>query len=677
MKRAMVLALICLLAVVHYAKAESADFTFHVTAVKDTFHPGDEAPLIILVENQAELKNFLVNENTSQAIPLLTTAYDVRVKLEPYDVPITVETVNPQLLASIPAGRMMKAVFKIKVWDNASEGVYSIPVKIDFNRYEFYPTQQGMVVSMVEDSYTAYFKIKIEKRDYDFSVHTISASVPEGGEGIVEFRVVNTGKYEMKDVSAILNVTPPLRVNPKAMTSYIGDLKPGESAIVRFKVLSFEGAFNGSYPAKIILNFKTTFEMPMILYKTVGIYVETGKEFRIQELSSMITASKTLRVSSSEKMSLPLPNLPFLKQQKPQQLTMSGVVTIPTRGFIRVKLTNLGEDIEDAYAILISPNPLIKAENTPYIGTMRHGESKVLTFYVTCYAPAGEYMGYVIVKYKRFGDELIGPKLYVKIDVRGEPALKIEGVRTFNLGVGLKGEVDLKLSGNYSNAELYLLSPDGSLKPVTSSASVVNGTAKFRVEVSGDALPGYHRLYAVERFDCDGVQDLVSVAEFDVYVKPKMAYFQIVGVKSVGLYPDYTGTVYVKIKNAGNSPVYNAVVMLYVSTPLSIAGSSGLGSLIGQSQPGMYFIGTLKPGETKVAKFRIKVDKHAGAGSYPATVRVKYYDSQGYSYTSDAITVSVEVERAPLITPLTATAIILACIGIGIGVYFGRKKKAQ
>jgi len=674
-KRALMVLLIVLLAI-HTVKADSADFSFHVSPVKDTFHPGDEAPLILLVQNEAELKNFLVNENTSQAVPMLTTAYDVRVKIEACDVPITVETVNPQLLASIPAGGMMKAVFKIRVWDNASEGTYQIPLKIDFKKYEYTPTPNGMIVNMVDDSYTAYFKIKIEKRDYDFAVHPVLNTIPESGEGVVELKVVNTGRYELRNASAILNVTPPLRINPKAMTAYLGDLKPGESRVVKFKVIALEGAFNGSYPAKLVLSFKTSFDVPMMLYRSFGIRVINERSFGVEELACLVTPSKTLRVSSSEKMSLPLPNLPFLKQ-KPQQMTMSGVITIPTRGYVKVRITNNGETIRDAYAMLVSPNPLIKAENTPYIGTLRHGESKVLTFYVTCYAPAGSYMGYVLIKYKRFGDELVSPKLYVRIEVSPEPALRVVNVKTFNLAVGMKGEIDLKLAGKGENAELYLLSPDGNVKPLTSSACVVNGTAKFRVEVSGDALPGYHRLYAIERFDCDGAQDLVSVAEFNVYVNPKMAYFQIVSVRSEGLYPDATGTVYVEVRNAGNTPVYNAVVMLYVNTPLSIAGSSGLGSLMGQSQPGTYFIGTLNPGEVKVAKFRIKVDKHAGAGSYPATVRIKYYDSQGYSYTSDSITVSVEVKSSPLLTPLTATALLLAAIGIGIGAYFGRKRRAQ
>ncbi len=664
------LALVLLILAVQCVKAESADFTFHVTPINSVLHPGDKIPLTILVENQAELKNFPVNVNTSQAVPMLTTAYNVRVELMPYDVPITVENVNPQLLASIPNGGMMKAVFIVKVWDNASEGVYSIPVRIRYVKYDFYPSSTGLIVSSEEDTYTAYFKIKIVKRDYDFSIKPIDDVAFEGRESVIVLEVTNTGRYEMKNVTAILNTTPPLKPNPKGMTAFLGDLKPGERRRVEFKVFCAEGAFNGTYPANVVLAFTTESERPLILKKSFGIKVEDGEFLKVKVLESLITQGRTLRVSSAEKMNVPaFP--PFKVQQK--VITTSGIVTIPSKGFVVLEVENDGYSMKDAYAVLLTDNPLLKAENTVYIGNFEKGEKKILRFYLTCYAPPGSYAGYLVIKYKKFGDELVSPKLYVRLNVLGVPALRIVKA-TSNLAVGMDGEIDLKLIGNYTKAELYLLSPDESVQPLTSFSTVTNGTAKFRVKVSGNALPGYHRLYVVERFDYKGMKDLSSVAEFDVYVKPKTAYFQIVSVKSEGMYPDSTGTVYVSVKNAGTSAVYNAVVLLYVQNPLSIAGTSELGGIIGQSQPGTYFIGTLRPGEVKVAKFRVKVDKHAIAGSYPATVKIKYYDSQGYSYTSDAITISVEVERTPLINPLTLTAITLAIIGIAIGVHFWRKR---
>ncbi len=629
-------------------KAESADIEFHVGVIgKDTFYPGEEATLTLSIENSATLNNFLLNQNTSESLPVLTTAYDVRVELSPsYYAPISVKDLNPKVLGNLPAGVVARTMFRIEVFKNASEGTYRIPVRIRFNKIVYSPTQSGLVISYSEEVETEYVKIKIEKRDYDFAVESIRAKLTAGSEGIVELSIKNVGKKEMKNIAVYLNCTPPLKPNPKASFAYIPDLKPDQIAKVRFRVFVMNSAFNGSYPAKLILSFLTESDTPMVLRKTIGLNVKSETNFDLKVIKSLITSAKSI---SRE--------------------------TMPTRGFIELRIKNEGEDISDAYAVMGFNTPLLKAVNTPYIGDLKHNESVDLLFYVKSFAPAGNYMGYIVVKFKKFGDEIASPKLYFSVVVRDEPAIRIEEVKTQNLGVGMSGEIDLKLADNATNLKLDLVSEDPTIKVITPSAFVDSSTARFRVRVSGEALPGLHNFYLIERFDFGEAKDLISIAEFSVEIQPKLAYFQIVSIKSVGLYPDSTGDVIVKIKNAGNTTIYNAVVMLEVSQPLSIAGSSSIASFIGRTQSGTYFVGTLKPNEIATAKFKVTVNKKAGAGFYPVSIRIKYYDGEGYAHLSDPLTASVEVKERPLITPITVTAIALASIAIGLAVRFAKTKK--
>ena len=233
-----------------------------------------------------------------------------------------------------------------------------------------------------------------------------------------------------------------------------------------------------------------------------------------------------------------------------------------------------------------------------------------------------------------------------------------------------------------SNAEFGIVSPDPSIIPLSSASFLTElkpreaKEIRFRISVSDEAISGTYNLYLIERFSLGNAKDLVSVTNFPIVVQPKMAYFEVLSIKS-DLHPDETGDVIVKIKNAGNLTIHNGIVELDVSTPLTIAGVSSLSSIIGKPQPGLYFIGTLKPQEVATAKFKVDVSKDAGAGYYPVTIRIKYYDNEGYVHLSNPITLSVEVKEKPLITGVMAIAIILASVAVVAAAKFARKRKGH
>jgi len=673
--------------------ANAVQIDFHVSVLGDgKLHPGDDTAITLLIENEGKADNFMLNENTSQLLQLVTTAKDLRVEIDDSWLPIEVKTVNPQLIGDLPSGRIAKAVFRVKVDEDAKLGEYSIPVRLKYTKVTYTMSGTNVILNYHEDEFDVdYLKIEIVKKDYDFSVKSVSSTLKTNQEGVVEVTIKNTGNNEIYDATLLINTTPPLQPNPKAMSAYLGNIGVDEEVKATFKVYVMEGALNNSYPATLVLKFKTSVGKPYKLTQSIGLGVEDEDAFLIIDAQSFITSPKT--IPKQQQASIPsIPSLPmFMSQQQQSQQQqikqIQSVITIPSRGFVLLSIKNVGKDVNDAVAILSFGNPLIQAENMPYIGYFRKNDVKDVLFYIKSTAPPGKYRGVVMLKYKNeLGDDEMSKKHYIEVEIKSITPLKIEKVETENLAVGLKGNVNVilknSLNKNVHNAMFLIISPDSSLTPLSSSSYLYeakpeeSGEIRFRLQVSDEAVSGSYKLYLVERYNLGDAEGLVSIAEFPVIIKPKMAYFEVLSIES-NLYPDETGDVTIKIKNAGNLAIHNAVVKLELSSPLTIAGGSALSSLVGQSQPGLYFIGTLKPDEVAIAKFRVDVDKDAGAGNYPVTIKIDYYDDEGYLHTSNPIIASVEVKEKPLITLPIAIAILLALIAIILATRFVRKKRKQ
>jgi|GEM_PF-454624 hypothetical protein len=683
--------------------ANATQISFHVSVVGDgILHPGDEVPITMIIQNDARYDGPF-NENISEMLPMLTMAKNLRVKLDPVYGVIDVRNVDEQVIGDLPSGVPTRAVFIVKIPENAREGEHSIPLKLKYTRIEYDLINQKLIYFDERD--IEYFKISIRKKDYDFSILSVSSDLVAGKEGMVEVKIKNIGLNTIEDAMVLLNCTPPIQPNPKAMTAFLGDLKSEEERNIKFKVYVMDGALNQTYPANLMLNFKMR-GRPMVLFKPLGLKVRAENHFFLANVKSFVSAPKTVRLSLSgmpslSSMSIPGLSIPEMSGSHsstgmPSEIAISSistllstpslpsvsssVATIPSRGYITLTLTNNGDDVSDAYAFLSFDSQSIQVENNPYIGELKKGESKDLTFYLRNFAPPGDYMGYIVVRYiNKLSDEELSGKLYLKLHVSSQPALKVLKSETIELIPGMTGELILNLEDTIgvSSANLYLLSPESGLKAVSSSALVddFSRNVRFRISADRDIVSGLYTLYLVESFSTTKAKDLVSIAEVPVKVESKSAYFEIVSIESSDLYPDSTGYITVKIRNSGTMEVENAVLKLELSPPLSIAGGSAIGSIIGQSQPGTYFIGKLKPGDTAIAKFRVEVDKNAGEGMFPVKVQLQYRDGQGYMHTSEEITTSVEVKEKPAITPLIAGALVLAVIALIIAARFARKRR--
>jgi len=534
-----------------------AEIKFHVSVFgSPKLHPGDETTLTLLIENEGTETNFPLNENTSKLLQLVTTAKDLRVELDDSNVPIKVESANPQLVGDLPSGRIAKVSFLIRVDDDAELGEYRIPVKLRFTKVTYSFTSAGALVTFNENEFDVeYLKVEIAKKDYDFDVLSVNSSLKAGRECVVSVVVENTGNEALHDATLYINATPPLVPNPKASSVYLGDVEAGERAKASFKVYVMEGAMNGTYPVTLVMMFRTSSGKLIALSKSVGLEVSKEEQFVVTEVESFLTSPKTVPEFSQIASAI--------KTLNPKAQQSSKLVTIPSRGFVFVSVKNVGESVSEAEAILTFDNPLIKVENSPFVGDFKSGEVKSFLFYVTSLAPPGKYRAQLVVRFKNeMGDEE-SVKESLEVEVSPSPPLKVEKVYA-SLGVGSSGEVKVEvrnsLSEVVSSAEFVVVPSNPLIIPLSPVAFLSDvkpgetGQIKFRLSVSDEATSGSYELYLIEKFSLKKARDLVSVAEVPIVVEPKTARFEILSIDSE-LHPDETGDVIVRIRNAGDTTI--------------------------------------------------------------------------------------------------------------------------
>lgn len=668
--------------------ALEAQIDFHVSvAGNDVFHPGDDTTLGLLIENDGKLTSIPAGTNITQLSQMLTTVRDLSIEIIDVKGPILVKTVNPQFIGDIPAGRIFKVNFGIEVPSNVTPGTYKIPVKLKYTMISYIQDFSGVHLTYLKDLvYTKYITLKIEQKKYDFGIISIKSELMANQEGLVEIIVENTGNKELYDANLILNCSYPLKPSPSAMTAYIGDVGPGERKSAKFKVYVMNDVLNQTYPATLMLSFRTSSGIPRLMTRPVGLDVSDNRSFAISETESLITSPGTIP-QQQQAQAIKEPIIPSYSQIRSPKTTGQGsasILNVPSRGYVAFSIKNIGKDINNAVAFLHFDDPSIQVENSPSLGYFKNGEVKHVLFYVKSTAPPGKYRGYIVLKYlNRLGDEEISKRYYVETDISPSSYLSVGRVSAENLGVGLKGSVIIGIKNNMDrpvdDVMFYIISPDPSIVPLSSSAfadRIDSGALRdirFRLSVSDEASTGYYNLYLVEKFNAGNARDLVNIVEVPVSVGSKKVHFEVTSINS-NLYPDKTGEIVLQLKNTGNMEIHNAVVRLEVNPPLSMVGGSAIGNMVGQTQPGLYFIGTLKPQEIATARFRVDVDKDAGTGSYPVVVRIEYYDDEGYSHISNPMTASVKVEERPLISPLIAGTIVISASGLILAGIFVRKR---
>ena len=147
-----------------------------------------------------------------------------------------------------------------------------------------------------------------------------------------------------------------------------------------------------------------------------------------------------------------------------------------------------------------------------------------------------------------------------------------------------------------------------------------------------------------------------------IIVKPR-ADFEIVKVSDV-LVSGGEGVVHITYRNTGDEVAQDAVARISVVDPFSTTDDQA-------------FLGTLNPGDSYEAQYKVKVDKDALPKAYGINTEVKYRDEHGDTQISDVMKASIDVqEPAPLGQRIGYAGYLLVIFIIlgAAGYYFYKKQ---
>lgn len=209
-----------------------------------------------------------------------------------------------------------------------------------------------------------------------------------------------------------------------------------------------------------------------------------------------------------------------------------------------------------------------------------------------------------------------GEGLYERADGRVAVTVRNEGTETAS-------DAELRLRG------------DGSLVPRTNGVALgtlapgETATAAFRVGVGDVEAPGTHGLRFRMRYEDENGVVSETADRTGAVAVGRGPEFDVTATTE-SLYVDSEGAVAFRVTNAGDVAATDA--------RLSLGESSLLVPLTGQVS-----LGTLAPGESATARFKIEVADRALPGEYPAALTVHHNDRYGEPVPSDTYTVPVRV----------------------------------
>jgi hypothetical protein len=364
--------------------AGSPELSAYISGTNE-FSPGNDVKLTIVIENTGLNEFKFVQSGIVDRDDQPNTAKFLTAALSAGDAPLVIKS-DPQMLGDVKGASSANAIFSAKIRSDAPSGTYLVPLSLNYT-YLYEADQYGV------DTIQYYYKTKNEtllipiKIKSDISIDVISA-VPDhlnvGTEGYIDMKIKNTGFEDgSKAVVKILrNGNSP--VIPTDSSVYIGDFPSGSIVDCRYKVSVSSSAERQTYPVDIVVVYQNN-EGDFITSRsdTVGIPVGGKVDFSI--------------------------------------ISPPGVMNPGNKKVITVEYKNTGDTaIYSAQARISAVDPFTSNDDTAYIGDLRAGESKAVSFVVSVdrTATVKEYGLDSEIRYRDALDNTyISDTMKVKIDV--------------------------------------------------------------------------------------------------------------------------------------------------------------------------------------------------------------------------------------------------------------------
>ncbi len=244
----------------------------------------------------------------------------------PSAVQSLLSSTNAIFVGDLEPGKVVEATFPVKI-DVSDGGNYTFEIKA------VYLDEYGNVVESKPVPFGVYVSPppKVVVRGVESTVY-----VGSSGDVIVRLEV----NKPLKEASAILRVSPPLSI--LSSEYYLGDVRPNEVYEAVFKVEALKEAVAVEYPATLILKYKTLNEWTETDPIRIGVKVNPKIGFKII-------------------------GVPKIAQGEERVIT--------------VEILNTGNfTIREATARITVVDPFTTTDDTAYIGTLKPGEAKNISF---------------------------------------------------------------------------------------------------------------------------------------------------------------------------------------------------------------------------------------------------------------------------------------------------------
>jgi hypothetical protein len=312
------------------------------------FTPGNDVQLIIVIENTGLNEFKFVQSGIVDREDQPNTAKFLTAALDAGEAPIVIKS-DPQMLGDLKGASSASAVFSTKIRSDAPAGTYQIPLSLNY-------TYLDMAEQYGVDTIQYYYKTKNETLlipitiRSDISVDVISA-VPEhlnvGTEGYIAMKIKNTGFEDGSKavVKVIRNSNSP--IIPTDSSVYIGDFPSGSTVDCKYKVSVSGDAERQTYPIDVVVVYQNN-EGDFITSRsdTLGIPVGGKVDFKV--------------------------------------ISPYGEMNPGNKKVVTVEYKNTGDTpVYSAQARISAVDPFTSNDDTAYIGDLKPGESRIVSFIIS------------------------------------------------------------------------------------------------------------------------------------------------------------------------------------------------------------------------------------------------------------------------------------------------------
>ena len=335
-------------------------------------------------------------------------------------------------------------------------------------------------------------------------------------------------------------------------------------------------------------------------------------------------------------------------------------------------------------SLLSGDSPALIKSDPQMIGDIKGSESVPASFEILVpdHAKAGKYSLPVELNYtylqnaEQQGTDSITYRyvqkkvtFYLPFIVQSAITMQVSDVKTENINSGGSGFITLTLKNigtDTGTNAVANLSRSGNSPIIPISNSVFLGTfapnstatAKYKVSVSKDAEPQDYPVEISVIYDNEDGETVITPSQkVGVSVGSDVGF--TITSESPELNPDKKSYIEVTYRNDGSVPVYGAEVRISAVDPFTSADD-------------LAYLGDMKPGESKVARFGLTLDATADTKMYGLDSEIKYRDALDDSHVSDTIKVPVKVVPNAGLAAIMSNPIVIGLIMIIIlgGAYY-------